>query len=1005
MIMPYYSDVNIIHGTCKFEGNNLFFVIWLENNKKAVRKEEFYPYCENPVFLAPLIQEITNEKLDYRITEVSIPSFTDSPLVSDELSGLVEIKSDNEDTLTMKKWKINAIYISISSAVKLLLHIKNSKTKMELVFGSDIKFWIPVSDLILDLLKNEKFIPGIVEENSSVRSKWMPLLETSEEQEIIYNLSENMPEACLMMNYGYTDRESLLRSFVNNAVDMLAREFTGNINKINSKNYGDIYRWVESLSNNNNLVSYSRSLAIMKINEWTQKIYKRTESPLRMGFRIYPPEDDETEWKLEIIVQNKHDPDFIVQLGEIMNHKSSPASSIKKFTEFPEEFVLESIGIASMIFPPLKRWYKESFPSIIYLSPEEAYNMLKEYSNALIDSGFAFIFPEWWNKKRNPALKIKVKNEGGTGILNSQTLLRYNLDIDIDGKIIPEEELKKLLNMKIPLIKISGKWVEITTKQIRGILKAIEKGKNGVTLPELLSMDMDNDSLPVKEITGDRKIMDLINLHIKKVDVPLSLHAALRDYQKTGLSWLANTVETGFGCCLADDMGLGKTIEVISYILRRKENNNSNGTTLIICPTSVITNWEHEINRFAPELNILIHHGIKREKGEALISSISKFNVVLTSYSIATRDYSTLVNGNWDGIIIDEAQYIKNRWTKQSNAIKSYKSNYRIALTGTPIENRLDELWSIFEFINPGYLGPQKKFRENFELPIEKGNNKHALDVLSRLVRPFILRRLKTDKKVAPDLPGKNEMKLYVPVTREQAVLYDKTVNEMMDAIENSDNIKRRGIVLAAITRLKRILDYPSLVTEDRNITIDRSQKLRRLVDMIYEIRSNKEKALIFTQYKDTGKILKEVIQREMDEDVLFLSGESSRKLRDTMINRFQKESGPGIFIISLRAGGFGLNLTAATNVIHFDRWWNPSVENQATDRAYRIGQTKNVSVYKFITSGTIEEKIDELIESKSMIMDQVVASGEGWITNLSNDKLREILTLRKDSIETAEVE
>ena len=314
-------------------------------------------------------------------------------------------------------------------------------------------------------------------------------------------------------------------------------------------------------------------------------------------------------------------------------------------------------------------------------------------------------------------------------------------------------------------------------------------------------------------------------------------------------------------------------------------------------------------------------------------------------------------------------------------------------------------MWSIFEFINPGYLGLQKKFSENFEIPIEKGNDKHILNVLSRLVRPFILRRLKSDKKVAPDLPEKNEMKLYVPVTKEQAVLYDKTVNEMMNAIEDSDNIKRRGIVLAAITKLKRILDYPSLVTEDKDITIDRSQKLRRLMDMIYEIRSNNEKALIFTQYRDSGRILKEVIQREINEEVLFLSGESSIKLRDSMIKRFQKESGPVIFIISLRAGGFGLNLTAATNVIHFDRWWNPSVENQATDRAYRIGQTKNVNVYKFITSGTVEEKIDELIESKSMILDQVVSSGEGWITNLSNDKLKEILALRKESIESSEVE
>ncbi len=287
---------------------------------------------------------------------------------------------------------------------------------------------------------------------------------------------------------------------------------------------------------NDSLISYSRSLAIMKISEWTQKIYKRTESPLKMGFRIYPPEGNETDWKLEIIVQSKYDPEFIAPIGEIINRKSHAASFIRKFTEFPEEFVLESFGIASMIFLPLKKWYKEAFPSIIYLSTDEAYDMLKGYGNMLIDSGFSFIVPEWWNKKRNPALKINIKNQIGNGVLNSQTILKYNLDVVINGESISEEHLLKLSGMKIPLIKISGSWVELTSKQIKSILRAIEKGKNGVTLPELLSMDIDKDSLPVDDITGDKKIMDLINLHIKSVNIPSSLRAELRDYQKSGLS-------------------------------------------------------------------------------------------------------------------------------------------------------------------------------------------------------------------------------------------------------------------------------------------------------------------------------------------------------------------------------------------------------------------------------------------------------------------------------------
>jgi SNF2 family DNA or RNA helicase len=1005
--MPKDSGLNILHGTCRFDSNDLSFIIWVESNNKTAKKD-FYPYCGNPTFLRPYIEEIIPDSiLSNKIIEVSIPSYETNPLISNELSGIIELdNNDDNEILTMKKWKINAIHISIPGAVKLMLNINSINKDKKLVFGSDIKFWSSVSLLIIDLLKRGKLIPGIIEENGFIRSRWIPLFETSEEQEIIYTLAQNMPESCLMMNYGYTDKESILRAFVNNSVDMLSREFcSGVYSNIITKNTGDIYKWVHSLSTRDSLVSYSRSLAIMKIREWTERVYKRTESPLKIGFKISPQEDEESDWKLEIMIQSKLNPDFIAPLGDVMDPKSEGASFIKKFTAFPEEFVLESFGIASMIFPPLKKGYKESFPSVIYLTTDEAYDMLKEYGNLLMDAGFSFIVPDWWRKNRNPAIKINIKNETGKGILNSEAILRYNLDIVIDGETIPEEYLLKLANMEIPLVKISGKWVELSSRQIKSALKMLEKGKNGVTLPELLSMDIDKDSLPIEEITGNKKVMDLINLNIKNIKAPASLNAKLRDYQNTGLSWLSGITETGFGCCLADDMGLGKTVEVISYILSRKEKNNFKGTSIIICPTSLIANWEHEIKKFAPSLNVLIHHGSKRKKDDDFISNIANFDIVLTSYSIATRDSSILRSLNWDGVIIDEAQYIKNRLTKQSNAIKSFKSNYRIAMTGTPVENRLDELWSIFDFINPGYLGPQKTFRENFEIPVERETDRHALAVLSRLTRPFILRRLKNDKKVAPDLPEKNEMKLYVSVTKEQAVLYDKLVNEMMESIKSADNIKRRGIVLATITKLKRVLDYPSLVTGDKNINMDRSFKLKRLIDMLYEIGENNEKALIFTQYKDTGKILKELIEREMNEETMFLSGESSTKLRDTMINRFQDISGPGIFIVSLRAGGFGLNLTAATNVIHFDRWWNPAVENQATDRAYRIGQTKNVNVYKFVTSGTIEEKIDELIESKSMIMDQVVTSGESWITNLSNDKLKEILRLRKNSIETVEVE
>ncbi|EQD26736.1 Non-specific serine/threonine protein kinase [mine drainage metagenome] len=405
---------------------------------------------------------------------------------------------------------------------------------------------------------------------------------------------------------------------------------------------------------------------------------------------------------------------------------------------------------------------------------------------------------------------------------------------------------------------------------------------------------------------------------------------------------------TGFGCCLADDMGLGKTIEIIAFLLARLKTGKKGGVSLILCPTSVISNWEHEFKKFAPSLKVQVHHGLSRTRNNAFISDVLKYNIVLTSYALLHRDIEFLSTVKWDGVIADEAQYVKNYSTKQSKAIRSLASNFRIALTGTPIENRLEDLRSIFEFINPGYLGSEKRFRKLFSNPIEKEGDEDATRALNRLVNPIILRRVKTDRKIISDLPEKDETKVFVPLTQEQASLYDATVTAMLESVEEKEGIERKGIILSAITKLKRLLDHPSLVSGDLDRRFNRSQKLVRLMEMLEEILGAKEKTLIFTQYVEAGKIIKETILKRFREEAMFLNGSTSRVMREQMVSRFQSPEGPRIFVISVKAGGFGINLTAATNVIHFDRWWNPSVEDQATDRAYRIGQSKQVHVYKF---------------------------------------------------------
>ncbi|NHJ33046.1 MAG: DEAD/DEAH box helicase, partial [Asgard group archaeon] len=406
-----------------------------------------------------------------------------------------------------------------------------------------------------------------------------------------------------------------------------------------------------------------------------------------------------------------------------------------------------------------------------------------------------------------------------------------------------------------------------------------------------------------------------------------------------------------------------------------------------------------EIQRFAPSLATMIHHGPKRILDNRFIGTASGYDLIITTYQLAQRDFDILTQINWSTIVIDEAQNIKNPKTKQSRKIKKLNSNYRIALTGTPIENRLTELWSILDFLNPGYLGSLRKFKESYVNPIENKQNSQILNQLAKLVQPFILRRLKTDPAIIEDLPEKSEFKVYCSMTEEQCILYEAVVKDLIKRLSVAQGISRKGLILGALTKLKQICNHPVQFMHEESIDLkDRSGKLNRLKEMLTEVLDNNEKALIFTQYAELGQLLKDYLQEVLSEEVLLLFGGTPQKEREELIKRFQNqaECSPNVFILSIKAGGVGLNLTAANHVFHFDRWWNPSVENQATDRAFRIGQEKNVFVHKFISVGTLEENIDRLIEQKKELADSVIGTGESWLTEMSTEQLREILSLRR---------
>jgi SNF2 family DNA or RNA helicase len=445
-------------------------------------------------------------------------------------------------------------------------------------------------------------------------------------------------------------------------------------------------------------------------------------------------------------------------------------------------------------------------------------------------------------------------------------------------------------------------------------------------------------------------------------------------------------------------MGLGKTIQALALIQRDWEANGRQ-PVLLICPTSVVGNWQKEAARFCPELPVLVHHGGARVKGEAFQNTAGRHAIVVSSYALLHRDLESFQTVPWAGIILDEAQNIKNPETRQARAARSLPAGYRIAMTGTPVENNVGDLWSVMEYLNSGFLGSREEFRRRFFVPIQALRDPDAAERLKRLTAPFILRRLKTDRSIIADLPEKMEMKVFCTLTREQASLYKAVVAEAEQAMESVEGIQRKGLILATLSKLKQVCNHPAQFLGDNSAIEGRSGKLTRLAEMLEEILEVGDRALVFSQFSEMGELLRRHLQEAFGQEVLFLHGAVPKKKRDEMVERFQDAAGPRIFVLSLKAGGTGLNLTSANHVFHFDRWWNPAVENQATDRAFRIGQRRNVQVHKFLCAGTLEEKIDEMIENKKDIAAKVVGTGEGWLTELSTRELKELFALRGEAI------
>lgn len=766
--------------------------------------------------------------------------------------------------------------------------------------------------------------------------------------------------------------------------------------------------------------------------DWLESIgWRINDLPFYIALQLSEPAEEQSIWTMSLAVMNKSDGE---QAGTVGHGGPSGQIPVKWKPRLPAEAA--RLSAKALQLCPNLGLASEPGQLLSELSEEQAWQFLTADSLKLAEAGIRVLLPAWWEeiKRMKPKLYARIRSEAGSAarsFTGLEQLMSFDWRLSIGDVKLSETEFAELLSSGKPLHKLGGRWMMLdanAAKEIKAILSRMGK-KQGLSLRDIMELHLlegigEEDGVIAELAEGelpdapDRRISIGVELNeqlavmlgqltntgsIPLLEEPEGFAGALRKYQKEGFSWLAFLRRFGLGGCLADDMGLGKTIQWIAYMQHVTKVEQPDKPALLICPTSVLGNWQKELGRFAPELKVHVHYGPNRTRGEAFAAEALGANIVMTSYSLALLDEAELSSLGWSSLCLDEAQNIKNANAKQSAAIRRLDAEHRIALTGTPIENRLTELWSIFDFVNPGYLNSLSAFKQKYATAIEKNKDTAKVKEVQRLVQPFLLRRMKKDPAIMLDLPDKHEAKSYVPLTAEQAAMYDTAIQDMLSRIDTLSIMERRSLILSTLTRLKQLCDHPSLYLKEEqgNAAVSRSNKLVRLLEMVSELRDEGDRCLIFTQYVDMGHMLQQVISRELGETVQYLHGGVPKKARDAMIERFQNDSLPddkrcSIFVLSLKAGGTGLNLTAANHVFHYDRWWNPAVENQATDRAFRIGQTKDVQVHKFISLGTIEERIDEMIESKLELTNQIVGSGENWITELSTDDLRQMFALRK---------
>ncbi|HEX6292220.1 MAG TPA: DEAD/DEAH box helicase [Herpetosiphonaceae bacterium] len=1011
---------SVLHATWLPAAQRLF--MWGESVEVPRRKGRQpriprHPYQSAPETISERLDQLALKQADAaeHPQTIWLPSANGSPLPSPELLEMGASLPEAEH-VELAPWQVTGLLLPVDAALDLLLALSSAQAT-----GADLQAWRVAALVAMRLIARQQVVPVLQRDGFHLRARWQPRLDPETAQTVAL-LSRSLPPIC---RAAVDDPASapapraLLDDFLAAAVDATIRAIALKTTLPTTTPGGT---WLRALLGADPILKLSGPAAddlFKSWQAWAGQGNVAGDEQFRITFRLEPPDDEADPWLLTYLLQATDDPSLLVPAASIWREQGQTYTYLERRFEQPQERLLTGLGYAARVFPPIEASLRQAAPERAVLSATKAFSFLKEAVPLLEQSGFGVLIPAWWQGRgariqARARAKSTAPKPNEKGVLSFERLVSFDWELSIGGEPLDRSEFERLVELKLPLVQVRGQWIALDPEHIDRVLRLFEQGGGTLTLGEALRMGLGADGAVTPQgvefagLEAEGWLHDLLATlsdlqRLEPQPEPRQFHGTLRPYQSRGFSWMAFLRQFGLGACLADDMGLGKTAQTLALLLHERERLNVTAPALIVCPTSVIGNWLRELQRFAPALRVMIHQGADRRQGEAFERAAAEHDVVLTSFPLLARDRETLTSVGWDSVVLDEAQNIKNASAKQAQAARALTARHRVALTGTPVENRLTELWSIMTFLNPGYLGSEAAFRREFARPIERTADPQATERLRKLTTPFVLRRLKTDPAIISDLPEKLEMNVYCTLTPEQATLYEAVVQDALEQINQAEQdenaIQRRGQVLAMLMQLKQVCNHPAQFLKDGSPLPGRSGKLARLVEMLEEVYAEGDRALIFTQFAEMGAMLQSHLSAAFFDDVLFLHGGTHIKERDGMVRRFQAPKGPRVFILSLKAGGTGLNLTAANHVFHFDRWWNPAVENQATDRAFRIGQRRNVQVHKFICGGTLEEHIDELIESKRALAESVLGGGESWLTELNTDQLRDLVALRRADV------